>query len=200
VSVKTVVVVGSFADSLVRFRGPLISDLVARGHRVIACAPAADTCIVAALTAIGAEYSDVRLQRAGFNPMSDLRSVLLFWRLFRQLRPDVLFAYTIKPVIYGSIAATLAGVPLRFAMITGLGFAFTDGASARRRWAGAVARVLYRVALPHCHRVFFQNPDDLELFLTQKIISKSQPVTLVPGSGVDVSEYAYAPLQSKTTF
>jgi len=189
---STVVVLGSFADSLIRFRGHLIVELTRRGCRVIACAPSASPEVVAALAMLSAEYQDVPLRRAGLNPFFDFVCFLSLWRLFRKLRPDVLLSYTIKPVVYGSVAASFARVPRRFAMITGLGFAFTGGESTVRRAVGLVARLMYRIALSCCHRVFFQNPDDLELFRSKHIISPKRLVTLIPGSGVDTAEYSYA--------
>ena len=192
-SYRTVVVLGSFADSLVRFRGHLIASLTQRGHRVVACAPGAGADVVNSLAAMGAEYRDVSLRRAGLNPYWDLATLWSLFRLFRELKPDVVFAYTIKPVVYGSMAGALAGVPRRFALITGLGFAFTDGGGRLRRLTGAIARLMYRAALSRCQGVFLQNPDDLALFRSQRILSDTQAVSLVPGSGIDVDEYPFRP-------
>ncbi len=195
---KTVVVLGSFGESLIRFRGNLISELAARGHRVVACAPDADAATLAALAQCGAEHRQVPMQRAGLNPVADLRTLLALWRLFREVRPDVLFAYTIKPVIYGTLAAALAGVRHRVAMITGLGYAFTaGGASGRRTLAAVIARGLYRIALRRSTQVIFQNPDDRDLFGSLGLLDPRVPVNLVAGSGIDTAAFVPLPLAAQ---
>ncbi|WP_297099318.1 glycosyltransferase family 4 protein [Thermomonas sp.] len=95
------------------------------------------------------------------------------WRLMRKLRPHVTLPYTIKPVIYGSLAAWLAGVPRRFALVTGLGYAFTGGRTGSIR---RIVDMLYRLALGRVHKVFFQNPDDERLFRASAISSGSHPI------------------------
>jgi Glycosyl transferase 4-like len=106
-----VVVLGSYAPSLIRFRGRLIEDMVAAGHTVVGCAPGSDAGVASALAARGAAYQPVPLRRTGLNPLLDAWSVLRLARLLRQLRPDLLFAYTAKPVIYGALAARRAACP-----------------------------------------------------------------------------------------
>ena len=197
---KTILVLGSFADSLILFRGHLIATLVKRGHRVVACAPQANQRVVSALQAMGAEYRAIPLSRTGANALADLLTLLFLCRLFVQLRADVLLAYTIKPVVYGSIAARVARVPRSFALITGLGFAFTNGRGGLRRLAGLIARSLYRVALHRVVEVFFQNPDDLHFFRSSRIISSEQQATVIPGSGVDTEAFQYIEAYSTTDF
>jgi glycosyltransferase involved in cell wall biosynthesis len=194
-SPKTVIVLGGFGESLVRFRGDLIAEIVTGGDRVIACAPDADDATIAQLQARGARHERVPMQRAGTNPLADLRTLWALLRLFRRERPDALFAYTIKPVVYGTLAAWLARIPVRVAMITGLGYAFTDGGGNRRRArAAAVARWLYRIALPRCSRVVFQNPDDRDLFVRLGLLPPRVPVSLVAGSGIDTGRFVPQPL------
>lgn len=197
---STVAVLGSFADSLIRFRGRLISDLVRRGHRVIACAPSIDPSVAVALRGMGAEFRDIPMQRAGMNPIADLRTLYALVRLFRDVRPDYLFAYTIKPVVYGTIAAQLARVPRRFAMITGLGFAFTRGTGLLRRISGMGARALYRYALSLCNGVFFQNADDLQLMIDEGVLGDPAKAAIVNGSGIDVDEFVYVAPPSRPDF
>jgi glycosyltransferase involved in cell wall biosynthesis len=109
----------------------------------------------------------------------------------RRIRPDVVLAYTIKPVIYGSLAAAVAGVPRRFALVTGLGYAFTGE---RGGLLTGLIRRLYRIALERVHKVFFQNPDDQALFRQLGILRNGTPSVVVNGSGVDVGDYAVGPL------
>ncbi len=86
------------------------------------------------------------------------------YQLIRQIQPNYVLSYTIKPVIYGTLAAMLAKVPHRFALITGLGYAFQNAESGKRSIFQKMVHGLYAHALKHAHKVFFQNPDDLKLF------------------------------------
>jgi glycosyltransferase involved in cell wall biosynthesis len=136
------------------------------------------------------------LARTGTNPLADLRSLFALWRLMRQLQPDWVLAYTIKPVIYGSLAAWLAGVPRRFALIPGLGYSFL-GEGKGRAGLQTLVQKLYGAALARVHGVFFQNPDDAALFKQRSILPSSVPACVVNGSGVDVARFAPAPLPTR---
>lgn len=131
--------------------------------------------------------------------LADLASLRALWRLFRELRPDVFLGYTIKPVIYGTLAAAVAGVPHRFAMITGLGYAF-GRQEAKQRLVGGIARALYRLALARAERVFFQNPDDLTLFRDGGLLRSGEQAVIINGSGVDTDFFRTVPLPSLPVF
>lgn len=189
-----IAVIASYAPSLVNFRGPLLAEMVARGHTVTAAAPDPDPQTIAALRALGVVCRPVPLSRAGLNPFQDAVLLLRLWRFLRAEQPGVVLSYTVKPVIFGSLAARLAAVPCRCALITGLGYAFTETAAAslKRHLVGGLVRALYRLALRGCQVVFFQNPDDLRFFVASGLARESQAV-LVNGSGVDTDHYAPAP-------
>ncbi|MGX5659512.1 glycosyltransferase family 4 protein [Castellaniella ginsengisoli] len=186
--------VGGFAESLLNFRGALIDDLLRAGVEVHVAAPELDDDVLSrALRDRGAIPHDIPLRRTGMNPIADLGAVLGLWRLMRQLRPDVFLGYTIKPVIYGMLAAWLAGVKRRYALITGLGYAFQDQpVGVKARLVSGLARGLYRVALRVAHRVFFQNPDDQALFRALGLLGDRVESVVVNGSGVDVRHFAQA--------
>ena len=149
---------------------------------------------------LGASVHEISLKRTGINPLTDLRTMYNLWHLIRQIKPDFLLSYTIKPVIYGNIAAWLAGVPKRFALITGLGYAFT-GETEKRSWLKRIVQILYRIALGKVHKVFFQNQDDASLFYSLRIIKSSDQKTfIVNGSGVDVSSFTVVPLPQINQF
>lgn len=188
-----ILVLGNAARSLVNFRGPLIREMLGRGHRVTAASGEPDRSAAATLAQWGAAYEAVPLGRTGLNPFADLATFLALVRLMRRVRPDVLFAHTIKPVVYGLLAARAAGVPRRVAMITGLGYAFGDGQEAKRRLARSMGALGYRSALRLAERVIFQNPDDRVLFVQRGLVSARKAVE-VAGSGVDLAHYAPAPL------
>jgi glycosyltransferase involved in cell wall biosynthesis len=192
-------VFGSLPESLINFRGPLLRAMVAAGHEVHALAPPADDTVVAALAAMGVRYHAVPLSRTGLNPWRDLVVLYALLGLFRTLRPDFLLAYTIKPVIYGCLAARMAGAARCYAMITGLGYTFA-ATGVKGRLVGGLARCLYRLALRCAERVFFQNPDNLQLFEKAGLPHRQGQAVLINGSGVDLDYYAPAPLPATPSF
>jgi glycosyltransferase involved in cell wall biosynthesis len=193
-----VVLLGSHPYALINFRGKLIQDLANLGHEVIACAPDASDEIRAGLEKLGARYEPIQMQRTGMNPLKDLISMVRLWRMFRRLKPDAVFAYTIKPVVYGSLAARLAGVKRIHSMITGLGYTFM-GETRKRRLLGRIVKFLYKTALRRNRGVFFQNEDDAELFVSQQLLDPDK-VTITGGSGVDLEHFALEPLPEKVRF
>lgn len=188
-----VLLIASFADSIVTFRGHLICALNASGCEVHAAAPALGTNSAAAdaLAPMKVAPHDIRMSRTGTNPLSDLRLCGQLCMLMRTLHPELVLGYTIKPVVYGTIAAWIAGVPRRYALVTGLGYAFTG---TRQGFLAQIVRLLYRFALARTHKVFFQNPDDERLFRELRLLPTSVPSVVVNGSGVDIEAYPMRPL------
>jgi glycosyltransferase involved in cell wall biosynthesis len=191
---KKVVIIGGFAPALISFRGDLIAAMVAAGHEVIACAPGDHPEVAKALSARGARYLPVELDRVGTNPFADLSSLLRLRQLFLQLRPDLVLARAGKAVIYGAGAARLAGVPHIFAMITGLGYAFIEGRELKRRILRQVTTRLFRASLAGCEAVLFQNRDDLDEFRRTGIVVAGKRLIQVDGSGVDTMHYGFSPV------
>ena len=191
-----ILLIAGFADSLIGFRKPLIVALLNKGLIVHVAAPelTKNNKVTTELQSLGVVFHDVSMQRSGMNPFSDLFCLLSMWKLMRRLKPDCFLGYTIKPVIYGSIAAMLARVPNRFALITGLGFAFIGEEGGARSKVRALVQGLYGFALKNVDTVFFQNPDDEALFRDLQIISSKIDSCVVNGSGVDVSQFDVAPL------
>lgn len=146
----------------------------------------------AALDATGVTWQSVPLSRSGTNPWREWRSFRTLVETYRRERPDIVHHVTIKPVIYGTLAARVTGVPGVVNALTGLGFVFTgaDGRSRlRRAWIG----LLYRFALRHRNmRCIFQNRADLGEFVALTGIS-AQCARLIPGAGVDLSAFACSP-------
>lgn len=186
-----VLVLASHAPSLVNFRGPLIAEMVRRGWRVTAAAPDFDGGTHAALVALGAHPVDVPMARTGMNPLADLAYRKSLIALFRRERPDVLLAYTIKPVIWGISAAEVAKVPRKIALITGLGYAFTPPQRPNIKFglASLAARVLYRWSLPRADFVLFQNQDDCQLFKKLGYTPQCEKVGVTAGSGIDLTRF-----------
>jgi glycosyltransferase involved in cell wall biosynthesis len=189
-----IVVVSPVAGSLLQFRGSMLQKMVEAGHDVLAVAPEEDANVRQELASRGVRYTTVPLSRTGLNPIRDLRTTLALTRVFRAWHADVILVYAAKPVIYGLIAGRLARVPLRSAMITGVGSALGGGGSLTRRSLSLLLRGLYKVALHGAHLVFFQNGDDEALFRTLGLVGDRQRIVRINGSGVDLDHYAPTPL------
>ena len=144
------------------------------------------------IAARGLTHHPVPMSRSGRNPLGELRTLHALWALMRRLRPDLAHLVTIKPVLYGGLAARLARVPGMVAAISGLGFVFTRPAR-RLDWLRTVVAGLYRLALGHANsRVIFQNANDRDLLLRMRAVRPEQ-VVMVRGSGVDLSQYRDTP-------
>jgi glycosyltransferase involved in cell wall biosynthesis len=191
--VARVIVIASYAPSLIIFREHLLGRLVELGHDVIACAPDADASICDRLKSMGITYRDVQLSRTGQSPFADILYLIRLFRLLRSDQPDVVLSYTIKPVIFGSIAARMAGIGRIYALMTGLGFAF-ESTQGRVSLGRSLARVLLKLAFVGVDKVIVQNTDDGDELLREGIVSDSRQIALVNGSGVDLQRFAMCPI------
>ena len=200
---KTIAIISNQAFSLVNFRGPLIQALIAVGVRVYALAPDYDDKIRSQVLMLGAEPVDYALTRTGMNPLCDAFNMLQLARRLRCLKPDVTLGYFVKPVIFGTLAAWLARVPHRVAMIEGLGYVFTDNGevwSRKRRVLRAGVSWLYRLGLSRANKVIFLNKDDVAEFVSNGLVDKTK-VNCLGGIGVDLTEWpCSAPCTQPVTF
>lgn len=158
-----IVLLGTTAACVIGFRGELIKDLVARGHEVYAFALDYDDCTTAKVAKMGAEPVRYEFSRAGLNPIGDIINTLRLKRELKRLNPDVVLTYFAKPVIFGTVAARLAGIRRVVGMLEGLGYVFTDdpdGVSLKDRLLRHVQVALYRFSLPLLERIIFLNKDD----------------------------------------
>jgi len=174
------------AWAMYTYRPGLIRALVASGVRVTVLAPTDRT--VDQLLAMGVTYVDVPIESKGTNPLSDLKTVWTLWRHYRRLQPDLVFHYTIKPNIFGTFAAALAGIK-SIAVTTGLGYVFIQHSLAAR-----VAKQLYRLAFRFPREVWFLNPDDEQTFLDAELLTHPERAALLPGEGIDLDAFPFTPL------
>lgn len=193
----SVLIVAGKPSSLVNFRGALIQEFIKQGISVHVCAPGfgEDVRTASLLSEWGVVVHDVVMNRTGINPANDFHYCVQLYKLLRQVKPQYILSYTAKPVIFGGMAAFLAGVPHRFALVTGLGYAFSDEGGGKRAFTRWVMEKLYRASLKRMSVVFFQNPDDQALFRQRSIIADDAGV-VVNGSGVDLSEFPQSPAPS----
>lgn len=193
------VVLGSLAMSLTNFRYQLLKALVDNGADVVACAPNANDEIIEKLRVIGVKYKNVEIENTGLNPFKDLWN---FWKMvitLKEIKPDYILSYTMKPVIYGSLAARIIGVKNIYSMITGLGYGFTSK-SVKARIVGFIMSGLLKLSLFFNKGIFFQNPDDVDFFRKSGILKNENKIILINGSGVDLNHYKKTPLPKKTSF
>lgn len=141
---NTILLVAPYAPSIMNFRGPLIEELISRGYRVVVTAPDISDGIRAEVEALGADIYEITLARTGVDPIRDLAYLRAPTRLVGEIKPVFVLSYTIKPNIWAAIAASRHKVPSA-AMVTGLGFAFTDISTLKRRLIRKVASILYRM-------------------------------------------------------
>jgi len=199
---KKIIILASYPQSLFNFRGKLIEALQVNNVEVHVAVPdlANNRHIKSQLESNDVISHDLKLARTGLNPFLDLITFFQLIKLIKTLNPQYVLAYTIKPVIYGMLAAKLLRVPNCFALITGIGYGFTGKTEGTRGLLRKLLKKMYKLALRNTKSIFFQNPDDQKLFGTLKIINPSQRNIIVNGSGVDINHFSVVPLPKNISF
>lgn len=183
---RRVVLSGNSSWNIVAFRSGLIRALREDGYEPVVIAPI-DPPAEERMARLEVERIVVRIDRSGLNPLADLRLMLQYRSILKRLAPIAYLSFTIKPNIYGCLAARAVGVPA-IANISGLGTVFI-----RPGPLLALVNRLYRVALSRAAVVFFQNPDDRRLFIERHLV-RAEQARLLPGSGVDLDHFKPGPL------
>ena len=177
---KTVAIVINTSWNIYNFRIGLLRALQEEGYRVVAIAP--EDAYAARLEALGIEHYDVKINNKGTSPIEDLKLLFAFREHYQKIAPDVILHYTIKPNIYGSMAAGMLGIPV-IGNISGLGTLFIhEGFSSK------AARFLYKIALKVPRKIFFQNAYDRALFIDSRLVP-AEKTDLLPGSGIDTEKF-----------
>jgi glycosyltransferase involved in cell wall biosynthesis len=176
--------------TLTNFRKEIILSLKDLGNEVTLLCPydeRLDSFFKKELETLNVKHLEIPLERKGLNPLKDIRLSLVLYNIFKKESPDYVFNYTIKPVIYSSIAARLAGVKSINSFITGLGFVFTNEGW-KAKFIKVIVCFLYKISLKGNKNIFFQNPDDLALFLENRLIKEEQSF-VINGSGVNLKKF-----------
>jgi glycosyltransferase involved in cell wall biosynthesis len=176
----TIVIAANGAWNIANFRRPLVEGLLAAGWRVMAVAP--DDGHAGAVEALGAEFVSISIDNSGTSITRDARLLFDYLFILRKIDPQVFLGFTVKPNIYGSLAAGLLGIRT-VNNISGLGTAFMGGGLLNR-----LVSWLYRWSLRKSARVFFQNPHDRALFVDRRLVRADQ-AGLLPGSGIDLERF-----------
>lgn len=172
--------------SLWRFRKGLIATLVKKGFKVYTITPGGP--YVPKLRNLGAVHISVPMSRF-IAPLRDLKLFWHFYRLFRKEKFDLVHNMTMKPVIYGSIAAKLAGIKNVVGLVSGAGFIFSGSNTLKLKFLKPIVVAMLKIGFRCCKKVCFQNPDDVKYFVEKKIIPENKTV-LTKGSGVDLKEFS----------
>jgi glycosyltransferase involved in cell wall biosynthesis len=176
-----VLLVSNTSWSIANFRSRLICRLMEDGYRVTAVAPLDEH--TERVKALGCGFEALPMDNAGTNPLKDLALLFRLWHLIKKHRASALLTFTVKPNVYGSIAAWSEGVPC-VCNVTGLGTAFL-----KEDWVPLLVSRLYRFALSRAEHSFFQNSDHRDDFVARKLVPELRS-SLLPGSGVDTERFA----------
>lgn len=180
------------AWAIYTYRQGVLRMLTAAGAQVTIIAPRDRT--FEPLTEMGCRCVELPVASKGTDPRQDFRTLAALYREYRATRPHIVFHYTIKPNIYGSLAAMLARVP-SIAVTTGLGYVFIQ-----KSRTAQVAKLLYRFAFRFPREVWFLNRDDHEAFLHENLLAHPDRARRLHGEGVDLDEFAFQPLPGRADF
>jgi glycosyltransferase involved in cell wall biosynthesis len=175
-----IVIISNTTWNVKKFRKGLVLSLIKEGHEIVIVAP--EDKYIDEVLGFGCRYKNIKIDRKGTSLINDFYLLLQYLNIFYKEEPELILAFTIKPNIFGSIAANILSIPV-INNISGLGTAFIKGG-----WLRRVATLLYKIALKDSKCVFFQNHDDKRLFLKEKLVDNNQ-VKVLPGSGINLQYY-----------
>ncbi|SIS82726.1 glycosyltransferase family 4 protein [Salimicrobium salexigens] len=184
-----ILILANFGMGLYNFRKELLEELISQNHEVYTSFPRDEYSIK--LEEIGCKFIDTPISRRGTNPIKDFKLFMDYKKIIRNIQPDVVLTYTIKPNIYGGIACRLENVPY-IANITGLGTAVENGGILRK-----ITLFLYKISLNKADCVFFQNEENKNFLTKRNIIKGNHKV--IPGSGVNLNHYTTLSYPKDTT-
>ncbi|MBA4310829.1 MAG: glycosyltransferase family 1 protein [Chlorobiaceae bacterium] len=169
------------------FRKELVEELLSKNYEVYISSPSGEK--IDELKRMGCIHLETNLSRHGKNPLQDLKLLMHYMRLMKENKPDLILTYTIKPNIYGSLAAKFSRTPC-ISNITGLGTALENVGILQM-----VTRILYKLSSNRVNKIYFQNEENMNFFLKHKILKSSYK--LIPGSGVNISHFKHYPYPSE---
>ncbi|WP_298973489.1 glycosyltransferase family 4 protein [uncultured Psychrobacter sp.] len=196
-TIKKFLIFANYLPHVLNFRGKLLASIAQLGYEIHVVAPALEDYVTDhnTLKDLGYHVHQIAMQPVGTNPVKDIKTLLASYQILNKIKPQYVLAYTIKPVVYGTLAAWLAKVPYRFVLISGLGYTFQQVEETNKRSVfQRFVHTLYQQALARASKIFFQNKDDLNLFKKLNIFKPIIPTVVVNGSGVDLYDFEVMPL------
>jgi len=199
---KRIIVISNHSSSLINFRGHLLKKLVNKGHEVIAVAPRDEHAATVSnqLKKIGVILKKYSLSRGSLNILREYNSYSAICNILKKYKPNIVIAYTAKPVIYTGIAMQYFPEIKYYPLITGLGYGFTEGKELRRNLVKQIMIFLYKRSLKYVDKVIFQNTDDVNLFRKLKIVTDNTKTNIIHGSGVNLKNFPFCALPKKPIF
>jgi glycosyltransferase involved in cell wall biosynthesis len=199
---KHILIFASYGPSLINFRLHLIKKLISRGYKVSVASPKDKFSVnlQKKLKYLGVDTHIFKLYRQSFNIFRDFFSLLEIYRILINLKPNVVISYTAKPVIYSGFILKFFKKINYYPLITGLGYAFSEGITIKKKILKFLMVKLYTQSLKSSDKIIFQNKDDQALFFKLKIFKKKNLSCVVNGSGIDLSLYPLTNLPSKPIF
>ncbi|MCS5422117.1 MULTISPECIES: glycosyltransferase family 4 protein [Psychrilyobacter] len=191
-----IIVISPKNKTLFNFRGDLIKEMVAKGHEVVALGPNKD--FMEDILKLGIKFREVPFSKDNTSIKGDFQYYLNLKKVIKEEKPELVFSYNIKPVIYSSLAAYHSGVRKIYPMIAGAGRIYGSD-SLKIKMIRSITGVLYKTAFKCCNKVIFQNTDDLEEFVGRKYLAKSKTVH-VNGSGVNMERFKAVKLPEEPIF
>jgi glycosyltransferase involved in cell wall biosynthesis len=195
---KKIILLSGSGDTVAWFRLDFLNEFLLRSYKVYVLAPDIRDDLKPELINMGIEFIEIKLERKGFNVLNLISSVFELASLFKEIQPNIIFSYTHKAILSGSLAAKISGFSNTFSMVTGTGHIF-DNQTKKEKVIKFIGSLALRIALRFNKLVFFQNPDDQALFLKNNIVL-SQKTKLVNGSGVNIDKFSLSPLPSEPIF
>ena len=178
------------------FRGDLIKEIIRKGYEIIVTGP--DRTNIEKIEALGAHFKEIPMNKTGTSIIGDLKYCKALINFLKAEKPDVTLGYTVKPCIYGAIAAKKAGVKNINSLVTGGGYTFIS-TSFKAKMLGCLVRMLYRIGFRKADHIIFQNSDDLNEFC-KKGLTKREKCSFVNGSGINLTHFELAPYPEQMTF
>lgn len=190
-NIMKVAIVLNTSWNIYNFRLGLIRKLIQKGITVYCVAPRDK--FTTKLEQEGCIFKEVKMDRRGANPLKDLGLLIELYRIYREIDVDAILHYTIKPNIYGTLAAHLLNIPV-INNVCGLGTVFM-----KKGFVAWLAKVMYKISFRYPRKIFFQNPQDRDLFIDQRL-TQSELTDILPGSGINLAQFTPAEDVSSGTF
>ncbi|MGY6213110.1 glycosyltransferase family 4 protein [Cytobacillus firmus] len=191
-----ILVISPKNKTLFNFRGDLIKDIISKGHEVVAIGPNRD--YIDDVLALGVKFIEIPFSKDNTSILGDIKYYKQLKNVIIEQKPDLVFSYTIKPVVYGSLAARMAGVKKIYPMVTGLGRVYASN-GIKAKVLRMITGLLYKQAFKGCNKVIFQNSDDLKQFVQLGYLPKEK-ATRIDGSGVNMSRFNANELPKEPVF
>ncbi len=193
-----IAVLSSHTPSLFWFRMDMMQEFLSLGHNVVAVGNEPEEKWSEKFKEKNITYIQAQISRTGTNPINDLKTLFSIKKILSEVKPDKIFAYQAKTVIYGSIAAKLLGIKEVYSLIAGCGSIFIS-TKTFAKFLRLILRTEYKIALKYNKNVFFQNPDDVLLFCSMGIVPEKKAI-IINGSGVDVDRFSKKPLPERFAY